>query len=285
MTTRAPNGRPGLGPTISYPTRDAAPEPQPRPRCRFARSGAPTTDSRGELRGLLYNRLRAASLIALVPFLYFLMRRVFDPVDHSGAVPLVEQVIAVGVTAALTAWIWLRRCAGWIELRAAELALFGWIAAYFAWLQYTTIGSDSIDKCIDADMKWQVMHWAMAANTLRWFFLIVLYGVFIPNTWKRCAKITVFVALIPLAASVLAAYQRGRLDGEMLTVLFDTGLLMAVGVAVGVFGSYRIQVLQEQAHEARQLGQYRLRSCSAPAAWARSTWPNTCCCGGRAPSS
>jgi serine/threonine-protein kinase len=36
-------------------------------------------------------------------------------------------------------------------------------------------------------------------------------------------------------------------------------ILMGVGVAVAVFGSYRIQVLQQQAQEARQLGQYRLK--------------------------
>jgi serine/threonine-protein kinase len=250
--------RPPLEPTVAYPAVDAPRRSGVKPRCRFARTGAPA-DSRHELRSLLYNRLRLAALITLIPFIYFLMRRIFDPVDHTAAVPLPVQAVAVGVSAALTAWIWLRRCAGWFELRAAELALFGWITAYFALLQYATIGSGVIDKCVDADMRWHVIHWVMGANTLRWFFLIVVYGVFIPNTWKRCAKLTVLVALVPLAMSILAASHRGGLDGEMVTVLFDTGLLMAVGVSVGVFGSYRIQLLQEQAHEAKQLGQYRLK--------------------------
>jgi serine/threonine-protein kinase len=39
----------------------------------------------------------------------------------------------------------------------------------------------------------------------------------------------------------------------------ETGVVMAVAVAVAGFGSYRIQVLQQEAHEARQLGQYRLK--------------------------
>ena len=104
-----PNGRPALGPTLAYPPKEAAPESRPRPRCRFARLSGPTTDSRGELRGLLYTRLRAASLIALVPFLYFLARRVFDVADHTGGMPLTDQAVGVGVTAVLTAWIWLRR--------------------------------------------------------------------------------------------------------------------------------------------------------------------------------
>jgi serine/threonine-protein kinase len=253
-------GRPRLGPTVAYPTAEPSPAPARRPRCRFARAGAPAPDTHGDLHRLLQSRLRLASLITLVPFLYFLVRHVLQPdAFGGGASALVVHAVATAVTASLTAWIWLRRCAGWFELRAAELSLFGGIAAYFAWLQYEMIASGYIDKWATEGQVWTVMRLAMSSCTLRWFFLIVMYGVFIPNTWKRCAKLTVLVALIPLVVSVLAAYQNGRLGGEMLTVLFDTGLLMAVGVAVGVFGSYRIQVLQEQAHEAKQLGQYRLK--------------------------
>ena len=79
MTTRAPNGRPALGPTLAYPPKEAAPESSPRPRCRFARSSGPTTDASGELHRLLHTRLRLASLITAGPMLFFLLKRLFDP--------------------------------------------------------------------------------------------------------------------------------------------------------------------------------------------------------------
>jgi serine/threonine-protein kinase len=44
----------------------------------------------------------------------------------------------------------------------------------------------------------------------------------------------------------------------MWSVLAETGVLVAIAVAVAVFGSYRIHALQEQAMEAKQLGQYKL---------------------------
>lgn len=79
MTTRAPNGRPALGPTMAYPPKEAARESSPRPRCRFARSSGPTTDASGELHRLLHTRLRLASLITAGPMLFFLLKRLFDP--------------------------------------------------------------------------------------------------------------------------------------------------------------------------------------------------------------
>ena len=83
--------------------------------------------------------------------------------------------------------------------------------------------------------------------------------MFIPNTWKRCALATGVTAILPIVLTSLAAVVHGRLTPEVVSALCDMAILMGVGVTVAVFGSYRIQVLQQQAQEARQLGQYRLK--------------------------
>src|SRR5205823_4029166 len=44
-----------------------------------------------------------------------------------------------------------------------------------------------------------------------------------------------------------------------LAALPETVILMATAVAIAVFGSHKIRELHEKAHEARRIGQYRLR--------------------------
>src|SRR5262249_6579845 len=104
-----------------------------------------------------------------------------------------------------------------------------------------------------------VVRLAVGATTVRWFFLIVLYGVFIPNTWRRCAIMVGFGAAVPPLLTAAAAWAHGRLDGEMGAALAPQAIFLATGAAGARFGSHRLYVLQEQADEARQLGQYRLR--------------------------
>ncbi len=261
MTPQAPNGRPVLGPTMAYPAQEPAPESQARPRCRFARPSGPTTDSRSELQRLLHARLRLASLITAGPMLFFLAKSYFDPAGGATRPQFfAAQAAVTAVTLLLTAYIWLRRTPCWRELRTHEVVLFGTVACFFAWLQYITVATDAYcGMAITGPLEGPVFHLLTVANSLRWFFLIVVYGVFIPNTWRRCAVMAVSTALVPLVLTVLFAYLRGWMGGELASVLSDTAVVMLIAVSVAVFGSYRIQVLQQQASEARQLGQYRLK--------------------------
>jgi eukaryotic-like serine/threonine-protein kinase len=261
MKPRALNGRPALGPTISYPKDESSPPSLPRPRCRFARSCGTTTESRGELHHLLHMRMRLASLITAAPFLYFFARRWIDPpigCDPFGP-DFTIQAGVTGFTLLLTAYIWMRRTPCWKELRTHEIVLFGTVACFFAWLQYWTVATDALCGPVPAGMEWTLFRLLTVANVFRWFFLIVVYGVFIPNTWRRCAVFVSVTALIPLALTVLCAYLRNWMGLELLSVLGETAVGMGIALAVAVFGSYRIEILQQEAHQARQLGQYRLK--------------------------
>ena len=165
-----------------------------------------------------------------------------------------------GLALVMTAYIWIRRSPCWGELRAFEIILFGTVACFFAWLQYLTVATDAYCHApIPPNLQEPVFHLLTVANSLRWFFLIVVYGVFIPNTWRRCAVMAVATATVPLLLTVLFAYLRGWMGENLASVLADTAVVMLIAVSVAVFGSYRIHVLQQQAQEARQLGQYRLK--------------------------
>ncbi len=82
--------------------------------------------------------------------------------------------------------------------------------------------------------------------------------MFIPNTARRCALVAGVGAVAPVLLSPLGAWLHGRLGVEVVHGMLDLATLMGTGLAVAVFGSHRLRVLQEEAFQARQLGQYRL---------------------------
>jgi serine/threonine-protein kinase len=230
------------------------------PRCRVAGSWAASSLYRGEVGQLLLNRLRLASVITLLPLFLFLVRHLTES-THDAMLHRVTLAFHCAVTvllAALAVLLHLRR--GWQlrELRAVELAVFGSLAAYFAWLQFGMFCQD-MPLPPGQPVTPGVPRLVVLATAVRWFFLIVSYGVFIPNTWRRCALVVGAGALLPLAITPLSAAAHGRFTPELHRALGDLAIVTGTAVAVAVFGSYRLQVLQEQAFEAQQLGQYRLK--------------------------
>jgi eukaryotic-like serine/threonine-protein kinase len=219
-------------------------------------SGHPTG---GDLESLLRSRLRAAALIMLVPFVYYYVKHWFDPgADFAGASFLkTAHVFFIVLTIGASGLLWSKVHITSRELRAIEFCLFGMTAGFFALMQFYIFCIERV--CASSASTPELTRLAIGSSAIRWFFLIVIYGVFIPNTWKRCALATGFTALLPIVLTAGAAFQHGRLNYEVISALSDMAILMLVGVTVAVFGSYRIQLLQQQAHEARQLGQYRLK--------------------------
>lgn len=233
----------------------------PRPRCRVAMSVCGGSDFRGALECLLRHRLLLVALLFLVPLLIFLIRNWLD----DSSVP--QQVCGIGrllhgstaVATAILAWVlWRRRGLSLSRLRTIELVLFGLLTIFFAWLQFEAFyDKPFVEACRGAQAS-LVLHQAVGSSAGRWIFLIVVYGVFIPNSWRRCLLVSLGLALIPLILTPSAIWLHAPLRAELFFSLFTLAVLLAMAVAVAVFGSHRIQILEAQAFEAQQLGQYRL---------------------------
>jgi serine/threonine-protein kinase len=233
--------------------------PPPATRCKVARCGAAGTPFRDEITLLLRSRLRVVVLIMLLPMLFFLGRTFLDPDQYR--LPFGKFVLATHAAVAATSLIlagllWSRACIGLRGLRLIELTLFGLLATFFVLSQIAEYrgawrsGQEPnpvLDKL------------SSIKTSIRWFFLIVIYGVFIPNTWRRCLRITALAALVPVTVGIVSAWAYDRLDAGMLAGVADVAVLTGTGVAVAVFGSYRLHFLQQQAFTAQQLGQYRLK--------------------------
>ena len=93
-----------------------------------------------------------------------------------------------------------------------------------------------------------------------WFALLTLYGLFVPNTWRRGAVVVGLIAACPLAVALVEEGRTGwPLAGRPLQYyLAVLGFWAAFGAVLAVFGSRHIEALRRQASEARRLGQYRL---------------------------
>ncbi len=229
-------------------------------RCRVAVGSAVESSFRGALGTLLHRRLRAVVLIALLPNVFFLVHNLFDPPDTATGTPLglvLHGAVAL-LMGALALLLWRQREMSLCALRRVELALFGAIAGYFAWMQYQNFAQGMPFGVARPLVEKDLVRIAAVSSTARWFFLVVIYGVFIPSTWRRCALIVGSIAVMPLVLTPVAAALHGHLGPGIWHALPDMAIMMLTAVAVAVFGSYHLQHLEEQAFEAQQLGQYRL---------------------------
>src|SRR5581483_2866713 len=169
-------------------------------RRRFAQgsdSGPGFTD---EMSGLLQARLRLAILIILAGFALHFVRNFFLEVSAFDHRPLRLWVTGceMAVLAIVSALLWSRRHLSTRTLRLLELTIFGLIAAFFAWLQFDTYHDGALLRSIVPGREGLIFRQVGMAAALRWFLLIVLYGTFIPNTWRRCAAVVGVLALIPV---------------------------------------------------------------------------------------
>src|SRR5262249_21112821 len=96
-------------------------------------------------------------------------------------------------------------------------------------------------------------------NNTFWAFAIVCYGVFIPNTWRRCAAVVAVMVVTPLAITLLAGLGDEAVRQRLPFLLSFTTLGLLVSAALAVFGTFKISSLQQEAFAARQVGQYRLK--------------------------
>jgi serine/threonine-protein kinase len=248
-----------LKPAPAKPRIDTSPFPQ-RCMAMVQGSGPHYTD---EVHQLLRQRLRLAGSIAFAGFLTFFLRKlIFGTGNGSDAFDTALNGVVVGTLAFLFCLLWTNYALSQRALRSIELLMFGSMALYFADIQFRV---SYPGKAMEWAPAWttpealaHVMRIANTANNMRWFFLIVLYGMFIPNTWKRCAIVVGCLAAIPLLLTALKCPACAIVGPHAWDLFLDTLTVLGFSTAMAIFGSYRISALQQQAYQARKLGQYQL---------------------------
>jgi hypothetical protein len=212
-----------------------------------------------ETRSLLRLRLRAVALAMSCAFGAFLVRGFWLAGHYLDPFLLTFHIAVVAAFLASFAALSGRRPIPLRRLRALELVLFGMTIAFFVTIHYRLVQL----RVAEGD---RVMLMATVKNTVLFIFaMIVLYGMFIPNTWRRAAAVVgVMLAvtlLSPLALKILHP-EVYRFAAPLLTfeIVSENILMLAIGAGVTVYSTYVINSLRVEVFEARQLNQYRLKS-------------------------
>jgi hypothetical protein len=245
-------------PTTAY--RNAQPRQAHKGRCKMALVAGSGVHFTEEIGCLLRHRLRIAALIALLGCLVFFIRNLLWPEARSeDQVVLFFHSAVMGVLVLVAAFLWSRVVLSVRVLRLCELTMFGVMALFFGYLQYWTFHNGRLLDWAQLEHRNRFLSMVTAGNSLRWFVLIILYGTFIPNTWKRCALIVGILTLTPLVLNFAICYQCPKMGAYNSQTLFEMAVVLAMGSAIAIFGSYKIGELHQEAFAARQLGQYQLQ--------------------------
>ena len=252
--------RPSIGPVPPTPQTSTSPD-----RCAMALVLGSGERLSCEGVSFLRRRLGIASLICTFPLVFFLILNIADPETSPrwfGKSGLVFDLCITSIAAIVSILLWSPRRLTACELRFLELTLFGSTASFFAWTNVRMLSEpeflDWLLPTLSDSSRRQVFSTYLSVTGLRWFFLIVLYGVFIPNTWKRCTILVCTAGLIPLVLTLAVALPEERLRPILVTPLFILTMIVLAAVAIAVAGSLRIHALQQEADQYRRLGQYRL---------------------------
>ncbi len=251
MAESTAHQRPAEGITSDYnPTRNKNDEV--RERVTFLdvipHAGNQTAE---DLRVLLRKRLRFLALL-LTGALAFTL-----PLVAINAATDVWSYITVMVFvfgAVLAGVLWVRQSLSLNQLRVIELALFA--AMYAQWsLAHAFLYPSYV---IPQPPNWFGFIFAYAVS-LPWVFLIVFYGILIPNTGRRCAAVVSIMAVTPLAISKLNGIaEQATIGYSQANYYLVVAACMAGATAIAVYGSHRIEVLRTEVVAARRLGQYQL---------------------------
>jgi serine/threonine-protein kinase len=223
---------------------------------------------------LLLRRLRICSVILTATPAALLGRYLWDlsNATSSGIVrelggfafvrfELISHGVAIAVSTFFALLLWWKPPTSTRGLRAIELLLIGSVAAVILWGMAYPEWYWLLEQTKEPPRDLRAFRGAYVESTsLRWFGLLVGYGSLIPNTWRRCAVVVGVLAASPLVFLAALTLWARPLDTEVaLNAISGLALWIGVAAALVVFTAYRIELLHEQAAEARRLGQYALK--------------------------
>jgi serine/threonine-protein kinase len=158
--------------------------------------------------------------------------------------------------------LWRRPPAGIRGLRLIEVCSVGALVILWLITSVSPIPYGYLEAAatVSVDVRFAYLQRYALAGSYVWCVILVLYGAFIPNTWRWCVVVVVSIAASPLVVFSVYAFWLRPLD-LMVTrdVLVMLGFSNAISAAIAIFASSRIEILRRQATEARRLGQYVLK--------------------------
>ncbi len=241
-----------LEPTVAFtPSPNGPPEPYLHGESAHVRLTEGTKPSlASEVAALLRDRLKATALVLTIGLAIFLARGLMFPNPTLVGLRVIILLLAIACFGLLHSV--RARTLG--RLRSLELFLLGILGLQATVLQIT--GMQTAGASHDPVEATSTMMFAF----MTWIVVSLLYGIFIPNTWRRAALIVIPATAIPLVTTLLLY----ALDAQVAAVtdlrwMITSSLLAAVAAAAALFGTYTVNPLHTAVFKAKKFGQYRLR--------------------------
>lgn len=219
-------------------------------RSPFSLFSSGTQDFSDESATLLRTRLQGASVVLGIVFVATFLGNIVAQVHDYWWLRLLVIVVILG------SGVLLARSKDRLplfSLRFIEVVLFGSIALQLNLMLVARLSAFTASHdAVSANVSIQQFVCAIC-------ILIFMYGVLVPNTWRRGAAITFAIAMLPYASVVIATYRSDGLSGLLESNRATVPLpLPFVAAFVATFASHVINSVREEAFEAKQWGQYKL---------------------------
>ncbi len=143
------------------------------------------------------------------------------------------------------------------QVRGLEYLLFGSFTVILIITQYTV----NLDLLTRGEIPAFLSH--MKNGVMGMFALMVIYGMFIPNDVRHTAGVVLTMALAMLVGMDLLIEREDLANvAEQLHTTEHAGsnaLFLMIGAALAIYGTYVLNGLRSDLHEAKKFGQYQLR--------------------------
>lgn len=232
------------------------PAPPPLGPARVAKQFDPESRRLAdELAAVVHSRLLAGNLIGAIAFVVMVLVALSSAHGRTEYSSLALYAGLASVFAVLAALLVRFRDMPLSRLRIIEVAALTAYAAHSAWKDYEHY-SRYWGTLPEADQWLVVSH-----SCLNWVFLIFIYGILIPNDWRRSLRVMSAMAVIPVAvyAATYLSLSPSHRQKDPLFEMFAMARVMATAVAIAVFGAHKFTTLRQQASEAKHLGNYRIK--------------------------
>lgn len=255
-------------------TEDYRPEPPPG-HARVALvvgSGSVAADGLYALlkrRLLIFNAILAVVCLAALTIEFLMLFATRDdeiPYRPSGLgewlVRAHRTLLMLVVSSSAVVLLWQRPPASVRGLRFIELCCVGTLVVLWLITSVSPIPYSHLEAAatVSVDVRLAYLQRYAMAGSYVWCVILVLYGAFIPNTWRWCVAVVAGIAASPLVVFCFYALWLRPLDPTVTRdVLVQLGFSNAISAAIAIFASSRIEILRRQAAEARRLGQYALK--------------------------
>lgn len=230
-----------------------------RKRLRFSDSTTRTGESSDQ--SLLRRRLRASALMLFVAKLAFSIRALvvmdrYYPLDMVILVTLISICCVLYSKITVSAFL----------LRAMEVCVFFGLSLELGLLLHASLKEISGRDLTDINRVRAAVDFVQAVKDqiLATFALMMVYGMFIPNSTARAAVMVSMIAIIPgfvitMNETSLETINQFRRDNVFSVRIASANLLsLAMGAGFAIYSNYIMNRWRSRAIEAEQLGQYEL---------------------------